>query len=532
MHLVATIISIATVSCSNNLDEIVYSNIMESTYNYQEKDFDANIAGAYSVLRSATQMSFWQLQELTGCCVVTPANASGWDDGGIYKVKHLHTWTSELGEISNIWNDYFRGIVLCNSAIEKIEKNMIPVSSDIRRNQGLAELRALRAYYYWLILDNFGDAPLVTAVTQDFPEKTPRTKIFDFIIKDLEDAIPNLREEQDNSTYGAINKWAGNCLLANLYLNAGVYTGTPRWEDCIKACDAVIQSGKCGLAPNYRDNFLSAGVENSKEILFTIPYDYYKGVTGNWLYMNAWHKELKKKYLTALEPNAAGGPKAIPQFIDIYEDCDGRLDDTWLHGEQYDVNGNVLRGCYDKIGEPLNFTKELPNGLYTNEMEGYRVNKYEVSKDEQWSSNTDIPIFRYSEILMMKAECLLRLGRGGAGDLVTQVRNRNFKNNPSKATVTDDDLKGDSKYQWGYVEDYQIIDPGDRTPVELGGLFDEYLREFCYESHCRRDMIRFGVYTSKSWLSHKPNGDYRNVFPIPENVLTSNPKIEQNQSYK
>lgn len=517
-------------SCSNNLDETVYSSIMESTYNYQEKDFDANIAGAYSILRSATQMSQWQLQELSGCCVVLPANASGWDDGGIYKVKHLHNWTSEQGEVGSVWNDYFKGVMYCNSAIEKVEDNMIP-ASDVRRIQGLAELKALRAYYYWLLMDNFGDIPLVTAVSQDLPEITPRKDIFNFIEKELKEAIPDLREEQDNTTYGAFNKWAAQCLLANLYVNAAVYTGTPRWQDCIDACDAVINSGRCGLATNYRDNFISDGIENSREVLLTIPYDYYKGVIGNWLYMNAWHKELKKKFLTALEPNAAGGPKAISQFVDIYEEGDGRLDDTWLHGQQLAADGSLLYGCYDKMGEPLVFSKELPDGLYTNEMEGYRVNKYEVKPGEQWSADADFPLFRYSEVLLMKAECLLRLGKAGAGNLVTQVRSRNFKSNPEKAVVTDEDLKADSEYQWGYVEDYNIVRPGDQAPIEFGMLFDEYLREFCYEAHCRRDMIRFGVYTTKSWLSHEPNGDYRTVFPIPETALASNPNLVQNPNY-
>ena len=159
------------------------------------------------------------------------------------------------------------------------------------------------------------------------------------------------------------------------------------------------------------------------------------------------------------------------------------------------------------------------------------MNKYEVEEGAQWSSCTDIPIFRYAEVLLMKAECLLRLGLPGAGQLVTQVRERNFKNAPAKAVVTDEDLKADSRYPWGYVEEYKIVDQGNTVSVEFGTLFDEYMHEFAYESHARRDMIRFGVFTSKSWLSHKPNGDYRTVFPIPESALTANPKLSQNPNY-
>lgn len=97
------------------------------------------------------------------------------------------------------------------------------------------------------------------------------------------------------------------------------------------------------------------------------------------------------------------------------------MDDTWLHGLQYDAEGNLLYGQYDRKGEPLNFTKDLPDGKYVDEMEGYRMNKYEVEEGAYWSSGTDIPLMRYAEVLLMKAECLLRLGQPGLGLLVTEV---------------------------------------------------------------------------------------------------------------
>lgn len=524
-------LAIIAAGCSNNLDETVYSDVMEQSYNYQESDFNSNIAGAYDPLRSYAQMMFWQLQELSSCEIVTPPNISGWNDGGIYLQLHYHRWNSELGAIQTVWDEYYRGIVLCNSAIEKVEADMFPGITAERKAQGLAELRTLRAYYYWLICDNFGDAPLVTTTSHDLPGMSTRKELYDFIVSELTEAIPDLNESQNATTYGTFNKWGGKCLLANVYLNSGVYTGTPQWEACMQQCDDIINSGKCGLSANYKDNFRTTGVEDSKEVLMTIPYDYDKGITGNWLWMNSWHKELKKKYLTAAEPNAAGGMKAIGQFIDSYEEGDSRLDDTWIHGLQYDADGNPLYGQYDCAGQQLNFTKDLPSAEWTNEMEGYRMNKYEVERDAQWSSSTDIPIFRYSEVLLMKAECLLRLGRSGAGQLVTQVRERNFKSEPTKAVVTDDDLKQDSRYPWGKVENYVIVDKGNTTPVEFGRLFDEYMHEFSYESHARRDMIRFGIYTTKSWLSHIPNGDYRTVFPIPETALTANPQLTQNPNY-
>lgn len=530
-YMLSLLASAILVGCDNSLDETIYSEITEQGYNYTSADFDPNIAGAYAPLRSATQMSFWQMQELSSCEVVTAPNISGWNDGGIYLQLHYHNWNSELGCISAVWNGYYQGIVLCNAAIEKVQNNVFPGIAEERKKEGLAELRALRSYYYWLVCDNFGDAPLVTTTAHNLPEKSSRKEIYDFIVKELVEAIPDLSENQDKTTYGRFNKWGAKCLLANVYLNAGIYTGTPHWEECMQQCEDIIGSGKCALSLNYKDSFKAIGVEDSKEVLMTIPYDYDRGVVGNWLYMNSWHKELKKKFLTKATPNEAGGMKAIGQFIDSYEPEDGRIDDTWLHGLQYDATGNLLYGQYDMAGQPLNFTKDLPSATWTNEMEGYRMNKYEVEEGAQWSSCTDIPIFRYAEVLLMKAECLLRLGLPGAGQLVTQVRERNFKNAPAKAVVTDEDLKADSRYPWGYVEEYKIVDQGNTVSVEFGTLFDEYMHEFAYESHARRDMIRFGVFTSKSWLSHKPNGDYRTVFPIPESALTANPKLSQNPNY-
>ena len=199
-----------------------------------------------------------------------------------------------------------------------------------------------------------------------------RSEVYDFVVRELSEVIPSLNEEQGGNMYGRINKWAGKAILANVYLNAEVYTGTARWNECLSQCNDIINSGKCDLSPEFKDSFRAQGVESSKEVLFTIPYDYNRGVVGNYLFMNSWHSELQKKFLLNAVPNAAGGPKGTTQFIDTYQEGDSRLEDTWLMGQQFDAEGNPLYGVYDKKGELLIFSKELPDGNYTNEMEGYR----------------------------------------------------------------------------------------------------------------------------------------------------------------
>lgn len=519
-------------SCSNNLDEKVYSLVTEETYDYSPEDFSPTVASVYSYFRFIGHDNYWATQELTGDCIVNPPNSSGWDDGGTYRMLHYHKWTSEQNHVRVMWEKFYQGVILCNTVIDQIENGILPAPSDEEKQKGLAELRAVRAYYNWLICDNFGDAPLLKERTSELPEKSPRKDIYQFIVDELKEVIPNLDEEQGGNMYGRMNKWAGMTLLANVYLNAKVYIGEEHWQDCLEICDQIITTSPCELSENYNASFRATGTENSKEILFTIPFD--KTLAGGQsMHMFSWHGELQKKFKLEATPWGSGAGMALTQFIDTYDEDDTRLTDTWLMGDQYTPEGELLLCTYDMKGQPLSYIKDVKDGHYTNETDGYRMFKFEVPEGTTGSSDTDFPLHRYSEILLMKAECLLRLGKPGAGDLVTEVRRRNFKNNPNKAVVTDNDLKANSSYQYGTVVNYVNQHDGDQSPIEFGRLLDELGWEFSWEMHRRRDLIRFGIYTKKNWLSHDASGegDYRTVFPIPESALTSNPQLTQNPDY-
>ncbi|MDR0393857.1 MAG: RagB/SusD family nutrient uptake outer membrane protein [Tannerella sp.] len=519
------------IGCSNNLDEKVFSSVTQQSYKYTMEDFHPTVANVYSYFRSFyDHWGFFSSQEVAGNAIVMPPNASGWDDGGVYRRMHYHTWNSEQAHVANVWELLYRGVLICNNVIDQIESEAVPAPSAAEKEQGLAEVRAVRAYYYWQICDNFGDAPLVTTMSTDLPAKNTRKEIFDFVVNELKEVVPKLSEEQGGNMYGRLNKWAGKALLANVYLNGEVYTGQAYWNECMAQCDEIINSGRCALSDNFKDPFRATGVESSKEVLFTIPYDRDFG-GGNSVHMYSWHGELKKKFLTEATPWGSGSAMGLTQFIDTYDEEDTRLGDTWLMGPQYAADGTQLVGTYDMKGEPFVYTKDVPSASYTTEMEGYRMNKFEIQAGSTHQSTTDIPQFRYAQILMMKAECLLRTGAPGAGALVTEVRKRAFKDHPEKAVVTDEQLRQNSAYRYGYVENYTIVDPGDQEPVQLGRMLDELGWEFVWELQTRRNLIRFGVFTKKSWLSHKPQGDYRTVFPIPERVLTSNPNLEQNPNY-
>ncbi|MDR0429761.1 MAG: RagB/SusD family nutrient uptake outer membrane protein, partial [Tannerellaceae bacterium] len=378
-----------TVGCSNSLDEIVYSSVTEQNYEFSEEDFIPAILTVYPPLRNIPHhWGFWTTQEATTDAIVMPPTATGWDDGGIYRIMHYHLWNSEHRCLESIWNWFYQGVLLCNNVIEQIENGKIPAPSTAIKEQGLAELRTIRAYYYWLICDNFGDAPLVTTMEQVLPEKTSRKEIYDFIVSELNSSILQLSETHSGEMYGRMNRWAGKALLANVYLNAEVYTGEAHWEECIAQCDEIMNSGKFELSSNYKDSFKAQGAETSKEILFTIPFDKVLGA-GNIFHMVSWQSELRKKFNLAITPWGSGTSMAITQFIDTYQEGDSRLDDTWLHGQQYDSEGNMLYGIYEHPGEPFIIGKDIPNASYVTEMQGYRMNKYEVEGGTTENSNTD-----------------------------------------------------------------------------------------------------------------------------------------------
>jgi len=520
-------------SCDNNLKEKVYSQVTQSSYAYTTASFAPVVGVSYRYMRNMISHTHWYMaNETSADAIVQPANASGWDDGGRYRRMHLHTWMSEDITIRDMWNTFYQGILMCTNAINQIETGQVPAPSPEAKEAGLAELRAARAFYYWMVCDNFGDAPLITEPSLELTGKSTRKEIFDFIVSELNTVIPTLSDVQGGIMYGRFNRWAAKALLANVYLNAQVYTGESKWNECMTQCNDIINSGKFSLSENYNDAFRQTGVENLPEILFTIPFDRTLA-GGNSIHMFSWHGELRKRFEIETTPWGSGSAMGVSQFIDTYNPNDTRLKDTWIMGPQFAADGvTPLMGIYDRRGQQINFKKDLPDGKYTLEDEGYRMFKFQIIKGESSNSNTDFPVFRYSQILMMKAECLLRLGQPGAGALVTAVRQRAFKDHPDLATVTDEQLKGNSSYKYGYVENYKIVDPGNTDPIQFGRMYDELGWEFAWEGYRRRDMIRFGHFTKKSWLSHKPNGDYRSVYPIPQITIDTNPKLEQNPNYK
>ncbi|MBQ0126841.1 MAG: RagB/SusD family nutrient uptake outer membrane protein [Bacteroidales bacterium] len=530
-------------SACTDLTENVYSSLTSASYNYSQDDLRKVLGACYTPMRSYIgHGQLWAMDCTSSDEIVMPPNSTGWDDGGIYRRMHYHKWNSEQSHVRDAWNTTWQGIGLCNNLLAQLKNNDLKLD-DATNKAAIAETRALRAFYYSIIVDCWGDAPLVTEPTQELPSNARRADIYNFVVTELTEAIPDLSEVSGGAEYGLFNKWAATTLLAKMYLNAGVYVGTPNWQGALDACDAVIGSHKFDLAANYSDNFKDddAFAASNKEIILNIPFDTSLGSYS--MYFFSWGAPMKSVYNTGGSPWGAGSAMGVPQFIETYDPDDSRLDDTWVHGLQYSLDTKTPVKCiYDaKDGTypDLCYVNDIQSGDFTLEWEGYRMKKFEVKPGTN-GMGTDFPLFRYAEVLLMKAECLLRLNKPGAGELVSQVRARAFKANPAKATVTDAQLKENSCYNYYYyADDYAFSKPAnrkygphDKDKVELGRLYDEYGWEFAWEMGVRTRMIRFGTYTNRNWLSHEALGDYTALFPIPFAAITANPKLEQNPAYK
>lgn len=504
------------------LDVKDYSEIVKDNFKPTGDDIASIIAPVYIVMRPmwADWYGNFDLQEESADAIVTPVRPNGWYDGGTYIRMHQHLWTPTEGQPETLWLNCYSGINAANRVISQIESGEVPIADG--KEAIIAELKTARDFYYYELLDNFGNVPIVTDFTSaDLPEQSTRKQLYDFLIKELGENIPLLSTEVSSKTYGRFNKWAAKTLLAKIQLNAQVYTGTPKWAECIAACDEVIQSGLYILEENYKSNFVTEN-ENSKEMILAVPYDETKA-PGFIIHMKTLKPADQKVYNLQAQP--WGGSCAVPQFIHTYDLDDGRLKDSWIMGPQITPDGDVAINYIDSLinvdqagGNPFNY--------------GLPIGKYEIKMGAKGSLSNDFPIFRYADVLMMKAECLLRTGKAAeAASIVTEVRKRDFKTHPQKATVTAADLQKGSVYDYGYVKDGKIVENQGGADIQFGRFFDELGWEFAAEAHRRQDMIRFGVYSSKKWFQHKPIGKYRELFSIPESVLNSNSNLKQNPGY-
>ena len=542
-------------SCTK-LDEKLYSQVLPSNFFKNDNEFVAALGAAYTQLGGYATGDINEVQEMTTDEVVVPTRGSDWDDGGTQRRLHLHSWGYDDGFMNNPWDFCFSGVSTANRLIYQFNTLSDAAHKEIADGY-VRELVTLRSFFYWQLIDLYGNVPYDNDFANALaaPPQVPRATVFTSVVNDLEANANNLTKNADGTTYGRMNYWAGKFLLAKLFLNSKVYLGTAQWDNAkldsvIACCDKIINSGKYNLESNYFANF-NVNNSSSKEFIFAIPYDkiFFTGFN-----MNASSLHYASQYTYNLTFQPWNGYCSLEKFYNSYEATDLRKGEpgtlagpstkrgNFVAGYQYVLGGKVATDDgadgADPDGKPLNFGNigDLVNGQpapQINELgpqawrqSGVRIGKWEFEIGGTQDMSNDYSVFRYADVLLMKAEALWRKS-GSPTDvaalaLVNQIRSRAGL---TGLTTLDGKLSFDLA-----------------GPVVAGGeLFNERGREMAFEHSRRQDLIRFGLWSQvNKWvLPHHNSTDvanaktdaYLTLYPIPKPKLASNPNLVQNTGY-
>jgi hypothetical protein len=483
-----TLVLIFTLGACTKLDDNLEDKIPFDKFPENEEQAALMIIPVYKPMQDFIDGGgWWFCQELTSDEMVCPTRNTDWDDGGKWRALHEHAWDNNTEAITTMWSRFYRGIIEANRLIEIFE----PFEEQPAVATNIAKLKIMRAYYYYLLIDNYGNVPYVTLFSEaeQQPYKTDKEVIYQNIVNDVKRSIPLLGSSNAKT---AVTKGMGYSLLAKLYLNAEVYANVTRWDSAEMACDSLIAIGAYSLESDPLKPFVTDN-GNSTENIFTIPYDEdnYQGFN---LHMRTLHYNHNLTYNMSVGP--WNGFAALETHYNSYESNDLRREGYFLVGPQYTSAGQTITDLV--AGAPLVINPHIPALImdltYTGieiRMSGARVKKFEIKKGATANLSNDFPIFRYADILLMKAEAMIRQGKNG-DSYVNEIRNR--------AGI------------------------GNLSGVTLPQLLQERGREMFWEGHRRQDQIRFGTFNN-AWWKKEVSSPSRNVFPIPQWVIDSNPNL-------
>ncbi len=514
----------AVMTSCHKLDLPVSTQLTPENFPTTAQQFVQAAGPTYNAFRGSYSTSYWFLQSITTDEAIMPARGGNWYDGQRYEQLHKHTYDKNNGFVNDVWNWLTSVISNSNQNLFLIEKGP---DSDAKKT-GISELRSMRAIAYLFMMDVFGNVPVVTAFGDTArPVTTPRKDVFSFIEKELKEALPTLSGKADITTYGRPNKYTAFAALAKMYLNAEVYTGTARFADAVAMSDSIINSNLYTLESNYLAMFRPNNGPQIKEFIFAIPYD--ASFNAGYMFYPRYNLYngvvMRNKY--SLNYTPSGPMSTLPQFYALFNQPNDIRNTMWLTGKQYYFNGspviiNTTKKGYDEdytgadanaaLSYHLEFTPEivvkkpaifdLGNDLKAWSM-GYRLNKfYPDSTSTTRNQNTDLPIFRYADILLTKAESILRGAPATGGQTALSLVN---------AVRT---IRGTTAL----------------TDLTLENVYEERSRELASENWHRNDMIRFGKYEGQ-WGVKTDSDITRRLFPIPTPAIQLNSNLTQNPGY-
>lgn len=492
---------------------------------------EAKMADVYYHLAGTLGRRYMEAQCLASDEFTSLAFAGGYYDSGTYAHQALHC--SSPNDASIGWyDDVTAGITKANTILEELGSG---ASAQMK-----APARAIRAYYTWILMDNYGDTPILDKVQSEgsVVPRSSRKEVAEWIESELNDIIPALTDDVTENTYGKPTKWMAEALLAKLYINWPVYTAesvdqydaataaNPKLDACIAACDDIINSGKFNLGSvDYLHKFSYDNGWKVEDFIYAIPYDAINRQGMQYARPRTF-KDMKN-----LLPNVYGSTDKFtqsfggnmvvtPEFAKLFS-LDGDIRNlSILRGDVYVRDPKTLRPTTEPFmykGNQVHFTENITLAKKDNTIEvGNDANAYQQGCHSiKWfttpadynngrNQSNDLPIFRYADILLMKAEALTRQGSSGAKALFNQIRS--YAGAPTIA-----------------------------NEPTLQEIYDERGREFFDENWRRNDMIRFGHYEDEFFPHYKDfpdaNFDKRHrIFPVPQNTINLN-GWKQNPGY-
>ena len=493
---------------------------------------EAKMADVYFHLAGTLGRRYMEAQCLASDEFTALAFDGGYYDGGTYAHQALHC--SSATDASLDWySELTSGITKANTILDDLGSS----ASD----QMKAPARAMRAFFTWILMDSFGDAPILERITTEGETVTraPRKEVAEWIENELTEIIPHLTDEVNENNYGKPTRWMAEALLAKLYINWAVYTAesvdqydaataaNPKLDACIEICDDIINSGKFNLGSvDYLHKFSYDNNWQIEDFIYVMPYD---AINRQGL---QYARPRSFKQLKGMLPNVYGSSDTFtqsfggnmvvtPEFAKLFS-LEGDIRNLCiLRGDVFIRDAKTLRPTSEPFmykGKQVHFTDDIKLIKQDNTidvgntddaiMQGNHSIKWFITPADYnngRNQSNDLPIFRYADILLMKAEALTRIGKSGAKDLFNQIRK--------------------------YAGAPEIA--GEPTLQEI---YDERGREFFDENWRRNDMIRFGHFEDEFFPHYNnfpdANFDKRHrIFPVEQEMLDLNPGWTQNPGY-
>lgn len=496
-------------ACTDDLNRFPTNGITNEVQYETVEGYKQSLVTIYSTLSLNDFLrNYWNMQELT-----TDEAVSTWDDDGILSY-HIFNWTADNVSIERVYSSALYNVTLCNNfIIESSDESLASrgfTGADLETiGQFKAEARFLRAYFYWILMDLYGNPPFATEeslLAGVAPQQIMRPELFKFIVDELTEIEPILANVGANE-YGRAVKAANWALLSRLYLNAEVYIKSPKYTEALTYSKKVIEAGYT-LVSDYNWLMLGDNHLNADEFIFTANYSNEFSVTWggtNYIALGAAGVTEEVNGMSS-SWGSLRMTQQIPALFPTHDQSVDKRGQFWTNGQNLEIEdlGTSIDGYssykYRNLDRDGNAIKQ--NNTYNN------------------ICDIDFPIFRTAEIYLNYAEAVLRGGTGGdaatALGYINKIRGRAYGSNPES--------------NLGNISSAELT---------LDFILDERAREMYWEGIRRTDLIRYNKLTSNEYVwawkggvkSGKGVDEKYNLFPLPTTDVLANKNLDQNPDY-